>query len=164
MKRIVHYALNLVKPEFKLDLQKSIHGIAHWARVWRNGRELCEAMDIDPIVPCLFAFFHDSKRFDDGFDIEHGERAVLWLEKLFVERRINCNATNFHLLCLAISTHSFGETEADPVVQVCWDSDRLDLGRCGTMPDARYLCTSHAKKQKTILEAWNRSNGISIIH
>jgi uncharacterized protein len=164
MKQVVHYALGLALPVFKLDLQKSIHGISHWSRVWRNGRELCEAMDVEPTVPCLFAFLHDSQRYEDGRDIEHGERACIWLERLFVERKINCSASNFHLLCLAIAGHSFGETEADPVVQVCWDSDRLDLGRCGTMPDAMYLCTSHAKKQKTILEAWNRSNGICVTH
>lgn len=32
------------------------------------------------------------------------------------------------------------------MVQICWDSERLDLGRIGIQPDAKYLFTDYAKK------------------
>lgn len=161
MIQVIKHALNLTVPQFRLDLNHSVHGIAHWARVWRNGREICESMNLNPRVVSMFAFLHDSQRFDDGIDIDHGPRAVTWLEKLFSERKIDIKASDFHLLCLAIDGHSFGQTEAHPIVQACWDSDRLDLGRCGIVPDPRYLCTSHAKKPDTIRRALNRSMGLA---
>jgi uncharacterized protein len=39
--------------------------------------------------------------------------------------------------------HSEGAVHADPTVQTCWDADRLDLGRVGVMPDAKFL-SAHA--------------------
>lgn len=159
MRDIVRHALNLTVPQFRLDINHGWHGIAHWSRVWRNGKELCEVMDLDPTVPALFAFLHDSQRFDEGMDVDHGPRAVRWLEKLYVQRKLDIRASDFHLLCVAINGHSNGGTEAHPIVQVCWDSDRLDLGRVGTMPNPRYLCTTHAKKADTIHRSWNRSIG-----
>jgi hypothetical protein len=35
--------------------------------------------------------------------------------------------------------HSNGAVDADPTIQTCWDADRLDLGRVGIKPPARYL-------------------------
>jgi len=159
MRDNVRHALNLAVPQFRLDINHGWHGIAHWSRVWRNSRELCEVMGLDTTVPALFAFLHDSQRFDEGMDHGHGHRAVQWLQRLYSERKLNVKASNFHLLCVAIEGHSHGEVDADPIVQVCWDSDRLDLGRVGIMPDPRYLCTPHAKKADTIRRAWNRSIG-----
>lgn len=159
MTPVIRHALSLTLPQFRLDLNHSIHGVAHWSRVWRNGKEICEAHGLNPTVPALFAFLHDSQRYNDGTDIEHGPRARYWLEKLYAKRELNIKANDFHLLCIAVQGHSFGHTDADPLVQVCWDSDRLDLGRCGTMPLARYLCTEHAKKDETIARAYRRSIG-----
>jgi uncharacterized protein len=160
MNHEIQHALNLTVPQFRLDINHGIHGIAHWSRVWRNGRELCEVMGLDPTVPALFAFLHDSQRYDDGLDSDHGPRAVAWLERLFSERKLDIKAVDFHLLTIAIRDHSYGETKAHPIVQVCWDSDRLDLGRVGTIPRAQYLCTPHAKKADTIHRALNRSIGM----
>jgi uncharacterized protein len=42
-------------------------------------------------------------------------------------------------------------------VQTCWDADRLDLGRVGTTPDPRYLCTAAAKQSDIIEWALRRS-------
>lgn len=149
--------LELVVPQFRLNLEHGIHGISHWARVWRNGRELAEAEGVDSTVPCLFAFLHDSQRFDDGSDPEHGHRAVQWIHKLYARRRLPIPAGKFYTLCEAIEGHSFGGTHHDPVVQVCFDSDRLDLGRVGIRPDPERLCTAHAKNATTIQHALNRS-------
>jgi uncharacterized protein len=157
MNDLVSHALNLVQPQFRLDLHHSYHGISHWARVWRNAKELCNEMEVDPTVPCLFSFFHDSQRFDEGNDFGHGARACSWLEQLYIKRKLSITAIELHLLCEAVSWHSDGKTDADPIIQICWDADRLDLGRVGVMPDATYLCTDHAKLDSTINEAFMRS-------
>ena len=33
----------------------------------------------------------------------------------------------------------------DLVVQICFDSDRLDIGRVGIIPEAKYMATDYAK-------------------
>lgn len=38
-----------------------------------------------------------------------------------------------------------------------WDADRLDLGRVGIRPNARYLCTEPAKDPAFITWAYERS-------
>ena len=35
--------------------------------------------------------------------------------------------------------HSDGAVDSDPTIQTCWDADRLDLGRVGIKPTAKYL-------------------------
>jgi len=52
---------------------------------------------------------------------------------------------DFDLLYEACADHTDGLTEGDITVQTCWDADRLDLGRVGTEPDPRRLCTAEAK-------------------
>lgn len=58
---------------------------------------------------------------------------------------------------MACEKHSDGLTDADITVQVCWDADRLDLGRVGVRPHARYLCTDAAKSPSVIEWAYGRS-------
>lgn len=162
MKNLIKACLELVEPQFRLDINHGWHGVGHWARVWRNAQELCEVMELSPVVPCAFAFLHDSQRFDEGMDSEHGPRAVDWLDRLYRSGKLgplNLDLREYKLLVRAIEGHSNGETEAHSLVQICWDSDRLDLGRVGTMPLAQYLCTPHAKKQSTIEAAYARSIG-----
>ncbi len=159
---LVREALALVRPQFRLDINHGWHGVGHWARVWRNGLEMCEVMELDPKVPCLFAFLHDSQRFDEGMDVLHGHRACEWIDRLNHQGQLDVFELERHelgLLLRAIGGHSHGGTEEDPIVQICWDSDRLDLGRVGTMPLAQYLCTDHAKHPSTIKAAYNRSIG-----
>ena len=159
---LVKACLALTMPQFRLDINHGWHGVGHWARVWRNGLELCEVMELDPKVPCLFAFFHDSQRYDEGMDDMHGARACEWLDRLNYQGKLapfELELFEYNLLLRAIGGHSKGGTEEDPIVQVCWDSDRLDLGRVGTMPLAQYLCTDHAKHPDTIRRAYNRSIG-----
>jgi hypothetical protein len=67
-------------------------------------------MELDPTVPAMFAFLHDSQRFDEGMDHDHGPRAVRWLQKLYVQRKLDIRASDFHLLCVAIQGHSNGGT------------------------------------------------------
>ena len=69
---------------------------------------------------------------------------------------ISLNDDDFSLLITACSLHTSARTHDDITVQACFDSDRLDLGRVGTMPDAKYLSTSVAKMQDTIDWGYNR--------
>lgn len=41
--------------------------------------------------------------------------------------------------------HAFGETCSDPTIALCWDADRLDIGRVGIAPDPIYFSTETAR-------------------
>lgn len=156
---IVHSALELVKPQFRLHLQHGWHGISHWPRVWVNARFLCQELGVDSTVPCWFAYLHDSQRYDEGTDGEHGARAATWALKLRSEKKLVLTDDQFDDLHQAMTHHSDGHTRAPLVQQICWDADRLDLGRVGVMPDPRYLCTELAKQGDVIRAAYARSVG-----
>ena len=47
--------------------------------------------------------------------------------------------------------------DADITVQVCWDADRLDLGRVGIRPFCHKLCTASATSERFIEAAYRRS-------
>ena len=70
---------------------------------------------------------------------------------------VTLNDDDFSLLITACSLHTSARTHDDITVQACFDSDRLDLGRVGTMPDAKYLCTPVAKMPDTIDWGYNQS-------
>ena len=61
------------------------------------------------------------------------------------------------LLEEALAYHSDGYTEGDITVQVCWDADRLDLGRISVKPIASRLCTHTAKAAHVLAAAYQRS-------
>jgi uncharacterized protein len=151
--------LGLVKPQFRLHIDHGWHGIAHWSRVWYNARFLCGELGLPTRVPLHFAYLHDSQRFDEGPDRMHGHRACEWLDQLRHRGELTLPNDEYGLLVTAIAGHSHGETDAHPIVQVCWDSDRLDLGRVGIRPDPLYLCTAPAKRDDVIERAWRRSIG-----
>ena len=74
--RIVHKALAVVRPQFRLDFHHGVHGVPHWSRVWFHGRSLAQAVDVDPAVLAWFAYLHDSQRHNDNRDPRHGARAA----------------------------------------------------------------------------------------
>ena len=122
------------------------HGIGHWAMVLENGLRLATATSAKIEVVQLFAVFHDSRRINDGYDDGHGERGAELAAKL--RHLFDLPDADFQLLYEACAHHTDGLTEADPTIQVCWDADRLDLGRVGIMPEPRKLCTPAAKMPK----------------
>jgi uncharacterized protein len=149
--------LELLRHEFCLDWT-GLHGINHWKRVRENGLRLADSTGADTNIIELFAFLHDLKRENDGWDHGHGERAAQFIS---VNRHIlpTVSSTDFDILVYVIQHHSSGITEGDINAQTCWDADRLDLGRIGVMPDARYLCTEAAKEADIIQWAYDRSRG-----
>ena len=132
------------------------HGFEHWMRVLHNGRLLAEAEGANLKVVELFCLLHDTQRLNEDEDPLHGHRAAQYAK---TQRGVWFILTDgeMDLLTQALSYHSDGYTEADITVQVCWDADRLDLGRVGIRPDPDRLCTDTAKSPFVLGEAYQRS-------
>ena len=125
------------------------HGKDHWLRVLRNGRELAAHTGANLRVVELFALIHDSQREHEGDDPDHGHRAADYARSL-QGVWFDLSSEELELLVYACRYHSDGFIEADLTVQVCWDADRLDLGRVGLRPNPLYLCTEYARKLAAI--------------
>lgn len=140
-----HYRLNWHGP----------HGVVHWNRVYENGMKLAEQDGVIVKIVQLFSVFHDSQRKNENLDKNHGKRGA----ELAVKLRSLCplDEREFKLLTTACSLHTSARDHEDITVQACFDSDRLDLGRVGIMPDADYLCTPMAKTAETIKWGLERS-------
>jgi uncharacterized protein len=145
----------VVERGFALPLD-GIHGQAHWRRVHANGSRLAELIGADLDIVQLFAYLHDSRRVDDGWDLDHGRRAAQLIEFL-QGALLDHSEENLECLAFACAFHSDGLMEADITVQTCWDADRLDLGRIGIQPDPDRLCTSAARDPAIIRWAVRRS-------
>ena len=145
-----------IRSQFRLDWT-GIHGAGHWARVRYHGVWLARQLDADVRIPSLFAVLHDSQRQNDDHDPQHGPRAAEYAGWARKRGLFELDDTAFELLQIACTGHSDGHTQADVSVQVCWDADRLDLGRVGIYPDSRRLCTSPAKHTGVIERAWHWS-------
>ena len=132
------------------------HGIAHWTRVRANGLML--AGDTGAIVHVveLFAFFHDSRRVNEHVDHGHGARGAV-LARQLKGRFFEATDDEMDLLQYACDHHSDGMTQGDATVLTCWDADRLDLGRVGITPKAKYLCTEIARQEVTMHRANRRA-------
>ena len=143
--RIDPVLLDHILSEFVLELE-SIHGINHWRRVARNARLIAKYVTIDTDITDLFAYFHDSKREHDGGDPGHGERAANFILDTWDQGLIPLERDRMLLLCEAVSFHDEMRFHDDPTVGACMDADRLDLGRCGIIPNPLYL-NHNASKQ-----------------
>ncbi|WP_229802510.1 hypothetical protein [Parahalioglobus pacificus] len=141
--------------EFRLDWD-GIHGAPHWARVRHNGLLLAEHTGANRRVVEYFAFIHDLGRHNDGYDPEHGHRAVD-IARQIAGDLIEISGEELDLLVEACSGHSDGHLTADVTVMTCWDADRLDLGRVGIRPDPDRLCTAAARKSGVLNAAYERS-------
>ena len=135
--------LKAILAQFRIE-PHGAHGSSHWARVRKHGLTVGGAVGADLLVVELFAFLHDSQRENEYIDPGHGGRAAAYSQGL--------NGSYFSLapeqmekLCIAMTGHSDGQIHQDPTIQTCWDADRLDLGRVGTKPRAKYLSAEGAK-------------------
>jgi uncharacterized protein len=133
-----------------------IHGVFHWMRVRETGLRLAERTGANRQVVELFAYLHDSKRLNERRDPGHGARAAQFARTL-QGSVLSLSDEHLERLAYACAYHTDGLTEADITVQTCWDADRLDLGRVGIRPQARYLCTPAAKDVEMIRWAFARS-------
>ena len=146
--------LDAILEQYTLHLE-GIHGTVHWARVLENGQRLCEETDADLKVVSLFAILHDSCRHNDGYDPDHGPRAAEYAVELGHEF-LGIDKRQHRLLMRACEGHTLERFHDDVTIQVCWDSDRLDLGRIGIIPDPERLNTDFSKQRDTIQWAYER--------
>lgn len=134
------------------------HGLEHWMRVERNARWLAsKTPGADELVCRAFALLHDSQRHDDGYDVHHGPRAAQYVTQLQEEYGDDwiLDGDQTYELKRACNGHtaanpdpdktSLNPLTMDPTVACCWDADRLDLGRVGIVPDAKYLFTEEGR-------------------
>lgn len=147
--------IELVRQQFHLSWGGA-HGAAHWARVRGNGLALARKTGASTRVAELFAFLHDARRMDEFRDPDHGKRSASLVDELGATRLGLSTEETTHL-AYACHHHSDGELDADVNVQVCWDADRLDLGRVGIRPDPARLCTAAARDSRMIAWAYARS-------
>jgi uncharacterized protein len=143
-----------IKDQYRLRWHGT-HGVIHWSRVYENGIKLAEQDGVNTEVLQFFSIFHDSRRRNESWDRGHGGRGAQLAMKMRTD--IPLNDDDFSLLITACSLHTSARTHDDITIQACFDSDRLDLGRVGTMPKAKYLCTPMAKMLDTIDWGYNRS-------
>ncbi|GGJ19534.1 hypothetical protein [Deinococcus roseus] len=141
--------------QFELPLT-SIHGPSHWARVERIGQRLAQHSTADPVVLELFSLLHDSRRTNDGWDLEHGPEAAQAMVK-WRGTHFDCSDDQFNLLQYAVQHHTTGRPTPMVTIGACWDSDRLDLMRVGIRPDPGYLSLPHSREPETLLWAINQS-------
>jgi hypothetical protein len=145
----------ILENEYQLNWN-GIHGFPHWVRVRENGLRLAKINGANSDVVELFAFIHDICRRRDGTDPDHGKRAAEFINSLEA-KIINLSESELDSLKFACAYHDQGMVQGNITIQTCWDADRLDLGRVGTVPDPRYLCTSAAKQPEIIEWALRRS-------
>jgi uncharacterized protein len=146
--------LKEVLAQFRIS-PEGVHGPSHWARVRHHGLAIGRELGADLLVVELFAFLHDSQRLNEFEDDLHGERAA--------EYAVSLNHIYFELkpkgiddLTYAIRFHSEGGVHHCSTIQTCWDADRLDLGRVGIKPSARFLSV-HAAEKIEHAYRWSRS-------
>ena len=114
--------------------RRALHGLAIAERTQASAR-----------VVELFAFLHDARRRDEWSDPAHGRRSAELVRELG-SRVLRISDEEVDLLAYACHYHSDGRMEGDVTVQLCWDADRLDLGRVGIRPDPARLCTGAARQ------------------
>jgi uncharacterized protein len=136
--------LDYLQSSFHLDWY-CIHGIRHWARVRVNGLKLEKQTGTDPLVVEMFAYLHDSCRWNENRDSQHCSRAAVLAREL--QGRFYCHSLeNLYRLAEACAGHTHETAHSDITIATCWDADRLDLGRVGIEPDPDRLCTEAARK------------------
>jgi len=121
-----------------------IHGWDHWMTVHENGLVLARENGADLHVVELFALLHDSCRFNDGHDPDHGPRAAEFTKNLNREF-FTLEDPEMDILLIAIRDHTAGYVHEDPTIAVCWDADRLELPRVGIPTHPDYLGTETAR-------------------
>jgi uncharacterized protein len=122
--------------------ESEIHGIEHWHQVEFNGLLLAPRTGADMDIVRLFAIFHDSKRFDDGYDRDHGARGAEFAKECRQAKLFELDDERFEKLYHACKMHTHERSNDDPTISTCYDADRLDLGRVGIPLDPKKMATS----------------------
>ena len=124
----------------------SYHGLEHWHQVEFNGMLLASKTGADITVVRLFALFHDCRRMDDAYDVEHGPRAVEFIDRCIAEKRLELDDERLEKLRKACRLHTKERQTGDITIDTCFDADRLDLGRVGIYPMEEKMATDAGRK------------------
>jgi len=137
---------DLILSQLKLK-HNSIHGIKHWEYVERVGLLLADQTKTNKTVIQLFAYLHDCQRLNDDYDPDHGLRAAEYVDVLYKQGKLQINTGELETLKFTCRYHNDRTIKsADKTVQICWDSDRIDLTRIGVDPKTIVLETDEAKR------------------
>ena len=122
------------------------HGLSHWQRVERNGIILSTINgnireDINIKVVRFFAYLHDKCRLNDWADLEHGVRSADMLSDIRDTILKDFTDEEVAVLDKACRYHTTEQRTGIPTVDVCFDADRLDLGRVGIVPNPKLMAT-----------------------
>lgn len=120
-----------------------IHGVSHWSRVFYYGKVLSELSTLDVENIAYFSIFHDSRRFNDDYDPEHGLRGAEFFRTF--DRIIKLSNEQKEVIYEACKIHNYQKQSDSLEVGVCLDSDRVDLIRVGITPNNDYLHSIHSK-------------------
>jgi HD superfamily phosphodiesterase len=153
--------------DFELDLYKpcqewyarqeeigGIHGIGHAARVlvWADniGRWLnANNQPVDLQAVRWAAILHDTQRWDDGTDPEHGKRSGAWLAKNHKTLPYEFSPAQLKTACYCCIWHVPQDKFAPrmtPELMCMKDADGLDRVRLYDL-DVSFLRTPYAKRQ-----------------
>ncbi len=155
----------LIKPFTKCNSR--VHGVAHWARVYRFGMLLADALGLsekERLVVALFAWTHDLARNDDLHGREHAKEGADYIRQISCQLFENFPEDILDITSIAIKYHSHGlnveeflhefpleKSAAWPRASLlnvwgcCWDADRLDLLRLNIFPDDSRMSTLYWK-------------------
>jgi uncharacterized protein len=136
--------IKTIRDQYTLDWHGT-HGIQHWLRVRRNGLALCEAQGGSRAFIELFSILHDCQRLDDGRDLEHGKRSAEYMEVIRNHIDNILTAEELDDLKYAVEHHTTELHSSNLNIGICWDSDRLDIGRVDIILDKHFLNTETAK-------------------
>ncbi|MBQ8715038.1 MAG: hypothetical protein IJ552_07515 [Prevotella sp.] len=130
------------------DCWKNVHhGLQHWKQVERLGvfmSRLTEGTDEDVIR--WFAYLHDIKRVSDGRDYNHGEKAAKYIDTIRKSYLKDLDDKQIEKLKTACAQHTTTNKTDDPTINICFDADRLDLSRVGTIIVPSRLATAIGRK------------------
>jgi len=138
--------------------QDSYHGPAHWKRVLANGRFISSHLNLNSDFIHHFAWLHDCCRENESYDPQHGTRAASFAKELY-KKEIQLTPMLFEKLIFTLEHHNKGKVSDDLQIGACWDADRLELGRVGIYPDAKYMSTPLGKNGSLIDLCYERSIG-----
>lgn len=132
----------------------SDHSVDHPARVliWQDyitRYYICHGYEISPdsqVALKWFAALHDSQRFDDDFDIDHGERAAQFAIDNLSDYMTPEVLEEVVYLCRAHVPHDDEQPPLTLTAMIAKDADMLDRGRGRNDLDRKYvrLMITHA--------------------
>ncbi len=152
------------QPEWFAISPDGIHGMAHEIRVLIYGQLLAslvgdEDLEVDADVLGWAAAVHDTQRWDEGIDPDHGARAADWIESKpdLVPAFMPLDRVAY--LCRWHVPPDHYGPKMTPELKVFKDADALDRWRIGDL-DPSFLRTKAARQLLVASrELWESTHG-----